>query len=329
MFGSGNLPSQLGDPGGGDAAGGGEQVVAFITPEVVPVRLVYSQPIPVIVTNFPGQPPPLPSGLSAPAGLPPLPKPVAPKAKEAGLGLEDLGMGGLLKLGTVAGVAAAGVGLLTKGFEELKATFIDPILGAAKGGFDRGVEKGAGTEVVGRAFEHLGMTVGLMLLPATVQLAATALAVAETFKEWKPLLEATMPALRLIAGGPQGVASKGMALAGRAIDPFGMLPAERRQKIVEFGNPFAQFAGGVAKKEPKAMDTILRLLEMSQGAKPGFVGVTDIRAQAQMAAMQDPLEAEARKEMLEMIREIRGNATLADVKKIATNTDWRAGEGHP
>jgi hypothetical protein len=341
MFESSNLPNPLGDSGNSGGDGALDQIVALVTPEIVPVRLVSSSPLPVQVTNWGNNPPPL-SGLHGSGGPPPLPmsSPRLSRAKE-GAGLDAIGLGDLAKLGTVAGAAAAGVGLVAAGLKTLKESAIDPIIGAAQGGLDRGIARGAGADVLGKAFEVAGVVIGVKLLPAVVDLASSALAAAKALKK----VGEFDPWDTLVNAGSMGLGGKGSPLGetpapsgGQVLDLLGNTIGNKRwwtdAIIPGMGLlPHQKLTGPTLgqqfdRDKVEERDKVLHALNESIGAKAQFVGVADIRAQAQMAAFQDPLEVEVKKELVEVLRKINASGAVDKVGQIADNTKAPPAGGH-
>jgi hypothetical protein len=307
--------------------GGDGYVAVFVVTDIVPVRVVNSNPLDVRVVNFPGVPPPLP-GLRPGAMPPPLPVGATPKAPPglfSKVGLGSFNMGQFAGMATAAGAVAGGIGLAVAGLEQLKATFIDPILGAAKGGFDRGIARGAGVETLGKTFEVLGVTVGVMLLPAVIQLATEALTLSNIFKDF-----ADSPGGKwmLKMSGAGGVPGTGGAsplttmLAGREAI------LQKIDKLPIIGEKFSEVTKNLGirpditktlERDKTNMAKVLQAMLESQGAKASFVGLTDIREQAQLAAMQSPLEREMQNLQIEYLRKFI-NQTAGDIAETAKNT---------
>lgn len=303
---------------------------------VVPVRLVYQSPIPVRVTNaseLGGGPARNPLGDTkrlasvfdrVPRELGGLFK---GRALDAGKGAE-----GLLGMGTGAGAAAglavgAGVGVLLAGLGAVKSTFIDPLIGAAHGGFNTGVGRGAGLEVVGKSFEVLGTSVGVILIPATLRLAASALTLSARFDDL-----ANSKIGRLLGASP--MTGLGVLAGGRPGDGF-VTSAERvRGKGVEFmegflGRGYSRYVdalGGrpdpakTAGQEGGALKDVVDFMKRSTLPPAQTYGVADVRSQVQQIALnRDPLEERMRVLMVQGLEKFI-NETSGQIGSIADNT---------
>lgn len=318
MFGiGGNLPfpDPLGnsapDPMGGmNLLGGGGGT------EIAPVRIVNTNALDVRVLNFPGVPPPLP-GLRPGATPPALPKAPGPK-KAPGIGLDTFGLGGIAKMATAAGA----IGAVVAGLGELKSTFVDPLLGAAKGGFDSGVGKGAGTEALGKSFEVLGTAVGLVMLPAVLKVSAAAMTLAGIFDQW-----ADSKAGRVMGTSGLDVAGQ---LAGGKPGEGSLTSVERlREKgigLIEknpfFGKAYGKYVdktgmrpdvSATAKAEDSNLRDLMQMMRNSVGGMASRMGVADVRDQAQQAALQqDPIEAKLKQMLLTKLENFDKSLTNID-----------------
>jgi hypothetical protein len=334
MFDVNNHPDPLGSSGGGGSPMG-DGFVIEVTPEVVPVRLIVNSPIQVLVMNWPGMPPPIP-GLKGPGFSPPLPsmkRTPSPLGESAGLGLGDMGLGNIVKLGSIAGVAAAGVGLVASGFNELKSTVLDPIIGAAKGGLNEGFAKGAGLGAMAKGFMLFGTVIGIQVLPYVLKLGAAAMTAAEMIDRFsegplgKVLTTLPIDALGGAMGNKDGGWLSTLSMAGEKftkpldrltgsaglLGGLGVLGLSNQRKAA-FGSDQLD-SGTIGKSEKKNLKELMDAFKLSLGSQAGFVGVADIRGQAQMAALRDPFEAKVMDIILQKLPEIEKRLGL-----VADNT---------
>lgn len=303
------------DPFGGT---GGELANFTIATDVVPVRIINTNPIKVLVMNFPGVPPPLPDMLTPPIALPPLPK------RPAAIPPPGLDMVTAAK----SVVGALGV---------VKKTFVDPFIGIAKAGFDAGLHKGAGAGTLFKSFETLGVAIGVTLIPAVIKLSVAALEAADAWIGEKQRIK------QFRAEG--GVLGIDFDNAGRRIDRG---PNDKRSWLGmfddwsdrNFGGGAAGFISnnlGVGRMTPEerkkwnrdhatgpAMDknTEMILTSLRNGAGGShamYMGLSDIREQAQMAAQVDPLEALQRKLIIDAINDWMTSGRQ-NLEKTANNT---------
>lgn len=329
-FGIGNpfpFPNPLGN-GAPDPMGGLDLLTKSVSNDIVAVRLVNTNPIDVRVMNFPGVPPPLP-GIKPGAVPPPLPSSGPPKRKVDSLGLDDVGLGKLAKLGTLAGAAGAVVGSIV----DFKSTFIDPLLGAARGGFNQGFARGAGTEVLGKSFEAVGTAIGVTLLPTVIKVSAAALGMATMLDKASDGLERLYNALPDLPGGGKngdGLIASGFGLGDKLekINPnawlgklsgslggFDFSPSGIRKKV--FGADDKKVFADANKAEREALPLVLQSLRNSIGGQATRMGVADVREQAQQAALQqDPIEAKLKQMLLEKLEKYE-----LGLNAIATNTE--------
>lgn len=309
-------PSPLGESSTTNDSVLGTQVLMDVVVEIVPVRIVNSNALLVTVTNFPGMPPPLP-GQRTPAQPPPLPsmrakEPAGPKNpfdKKFAVEMGRNVLGGSITgaLGTFAGAAstfapaALALAPVLAGFTEV----VSPLLGAAHGGFQTGMHKNSGAEALGKSFEFLGQAVGLMMLPAVLEFAGAAKTAADELNENKGLQD------KISAGA-------GPAWWGR----------ERRDRI---GNRIlgpiwreGKRQTGADEAERKSLQNELKLITaMKQsvgGVQPSYQGVADVRSQAQLAALQSPLERELLKQILDNLT-VQETNTSKRLQEISDHTN--------
>lgn len=307
---------------------------------VIPVRLVYTAPIPVRVVGGGGGggggrgPLDNPTGKRLASVFDRLPREltgVLGRGERYGRGAERL-VGTGTGIGTAAGLgAAAGIGFFLAGLSELKGTFIDPLVGAAKGGFQAGITKGSGAEALGESFKLLGVGLGALLLPTVIRLSAAAIGLAGTFDQMdNTLLGSTVgsnPGMDLLgyltgnqgggwlesatrAGSGQGTAA-GDVIAGIDEKLGGLgLPQYLRPSaplIAMTGKGFGQ-ADAVGQKEKSALADVVTYLKQSVTPPAQTLGVADVRAAVQAAALnRDPLEERARQAVVKGIEDAVGH----------------------
>src|SRR5262245_4862269 len=301
---SSRLPSPLGDFGGtpSDSSGVGGLFEVLVTPEIVPVRIVAPVPIPVRVIEGPSARDPTGLGevfkrdvsRSLGTGLESAFKKHKPAAPIATSQAADMGLGSLGKAGAALFV-----------LNELKKTFIDPFIGAAKGGFDAGIQKGAGSEVLGKSFQVLGVAIGGHLLPVVIRFAAAAGAAADALDRYPKLIGDLIS-----GGGARGGAGVGSAFGrARSAGGFGRnLAGVEVFPGIRLGGAGVGKVGGMFGKEageayPEALRDVLTELRNSLGlGQAGVHGISDIRQQAQQAALgQSPLERRVREMALKWL----------------------------
>jgi len=330
------------------------------TPPIVPVRVINTNALDVRVMNFPGVPPPLP-GLRPSAVPPALPtKPVKqfqsifdrmPRQLESLFGRGSAagrfaekftmnpGMGAGAGAGAVAGLA---VGAAVAVLDQVKSIFIDPLVSAAKGGFQAGVSHGSGIEVLGKSAMTLGVSMGTVLLPAVLRVSAAMVGLSTQIEEIKgnfKQLGMVVAPLTTSALGEDG---------GKLFDiffPFVSMAADRKKEdgilgsLSKFGSVltlpgsmFRAFTGrhlfGDPEKanraEKEGLGDVIQSLRQSMGPPSAYHGVADVRQAAQLAALEDPLERRMRDLMIKALE--RADADMfGKLHAIAENTKPAAG----
>jgi len=125
---------------------------------------------------------------------------------------------------------------------------ITPMLGAIKGGFDSGVQRGAGTSVLGKAAEALGVSFGVILLPAVVKVGGALLGMAEyVSKEVAPAMQKWVGKLASTFGGTdEKTGEKKNGILGSVLNAD-VNKYNPQEFLIRNANPFSLILQGLGK----------------------------------------------------------------------------------
>ena len=297
-------------------------------PDVLKVKVMNQSPVPVTLA----------SGSITGVGKA-VNKPGPINVPKAGGGLELVA-----GLGKVAG-ALFSLSMLMVPFN---ATFAQ-LIGAVHGGVSSGFGKGSGADVLGNAASALGVALGVNVLPAVIELSAELLELAEDFtitnrsirefrKDGKQMGDTFDNSGKKINRG-EGDTRDWLDMFDDWTDRF----AERNNfwHSQEKKDAMKRKPAGDANKPPtpplnetpeekaarersqrrdKFKSMVVQSLEASLGPQAGYHGVADVRQQAQLAAMEDPIVRMSRTMIVEMLQDWKANGGAKNVQNIANNT---------
>lgn len=255
-------------------------------------------------------------------------------AKNSSMGGVRVNAGGL---GAAVGLAA---GVFVGALEKGKQLFIDPLINAAMGGLQTGINRGMGVETFGKVFEVVGVTLAVSFLPHVLRAAASMMEFNESLKRNRDLLDGFADGL-VTAGDPfthpvkktfdvldlymdkAGYGGKnGRSQAGEGVDMIADALGATETKDYfrrKLGYQSTKDGKGPAPVDPKQrwVELLAARLQNQEGGKPYYSGIADVREQAQLAALnQDPLDAQMKRMLLEAIPKI-----VAASERSAGNTE--------
>lgn len=207
--------------------------------------------------------------------------------------------------GSLGGVAmAGGIGLAASVVGQFKSVFVDPIINAITGGFQTGVNKGMGLDVLSRSAEYLGVVIGGMLSPAIIRLSALLLTFGDRFKQSGNKLEES---------------------SAKYLDWYqkylGWLPSSRILGLDDWRGTVKKWNSDLANNDEYKKNLLLvkDTLKMSLlgGQKAAYTDLSNIREQIQIAAQEDPLTKKFRELITQQIEEI--DKKIAEWLRIANN----------
>lgn len=249
----------------------------------------------------------------------------------------------------IAGLGAAAAGFFTaaKLMEPFNAT-IGSLIESVKGGVAGGFTKGAGGEVLGKAATALGVALGVNLLPQIIETSAAMIDLADDFtktnrnirqfrKEGQMMGDTFNNAGEKINRGEGDTRSWLDMLddwsdrVAERNDFFGGLVRGSRKKSGPAGEaakgpdgrPLPETAEEKAAREKRAKrekmeGMIYQSIQSSLGPQASYQGVADVRQQAQLAAMEDPINRMIRDMAVEALNDWKKRRE--DVTRSANNT---------
>lgn len=194
--------------------------------------------------------------------------------------------------GTGGAIFASGalgaVSMFGKALGEVKSVFIDPVISAAKGGFQTGLSKGSGIEVLGRSFEYLGAIIGGMFAPNIVRVSALILTLADRMQNFSGKIE-----------------KFGVKYMDFVDKYAGWHPVARMMGIGDWRSSQKSMIGD-PEKYIKNLEISSDTLKMSLlgGQKGGYSDLSNVRDQIQMSAQEDPMTKKFREQMLSQVAEL-------------------------